>query len=430
MRPIAVVFSLVFFSCPALAQLPADCAQRLPDRMTYEHVQAKIQRCRLRTADSVLALFPPTFLSNYVLMHSARGRQQASIEAPRAILYGLDASLVVAFNGDPRQRAFEDLEFMQFRRDTKTFEFRRITFPEGAAANLPEPVFSAANPMECAGCHRRDNPRPNWDGHLLWPGSFGAEDDFIFRRDGSTATEDGKRFALFWRIGKPAGRYRHLATVRGPAAQLPNEQLGALMGALNAEKIAHELARDPRTRPFRHALMGAAVCSPTMPIDSFLPPIVRSRARNPLARVIADMRENHNESFRNRFLRLRDQLPGVPETPRVRQALGDIERGAAVYGENEVAVVAAFRFLVEEVLGLPMRQWSLELASRNYVFADGGEGLARVRAPLAEEMFRDDPRVLTFARGLSERRFSANPRATAEFCESLRQRSLSELGAP
>lgn len=398
----------------AHAQLPADCQRKLPEPLTYEILRARVEACHVRSVEDLLTVFPDSFLANYTLVHDARGRQQASVISPRAILFGHDASLVVAFNGDPAQRAYEDLELMQFRADTKRFEFRRITFPEGAAANLPAAVFSNANPMECAGCHRREDPRPNWDGGLLWPGVFGAEDDFIFRPGGSTANTDGERYREFFRQSKNRGRYRFLSAVHATDSALPNTFLGIKLGALNFQNVARRIAEQPAARPYRFALLGTVSC-PQMTTDAFLPPNVLAKAPHTFAALAQDGLQFNNESFRMRLARLRSSIPTSPENPRIAAAEKEVLAGRPVYGTLENNALAGFRLIAEDLLGLPVRMWSMEVGSRHYVFADGAEGLAALRGPLQDEFFKADFR---FAR-----RRSLSP----VDCEELRRQSLAEL---
>ena len=408
-----------------------DCRARLPEALTFELLQERIELCSVRSIDELLSVFPKTHLENYTLMHEARGRQRASLDAPRAILFGRDAKLIVAFNGDPRANAYEDLELIQFRDATKTFELRSITFPEGERADLAKAEISPANPMMCLGCHRRDNPRPNWDGYILWPGAFGAEDDFIFREDGSRKNEDGRRFEAFMANGKKTARYRHLAEKLGKDAVIPNSLFGIKLNHLNMQSITRELENEPRVRPFRYALVAAVICGneDESYFPTVLPPKVLAKAKRTFRQLVDDTEKSHTESFLLRLMRLQKLTPSAPETPRIAKYSQDGAAGRTIYGRSSAAEIAGFRLVMEEILGLPMLQWSMELPFRNYMFADGYRGLAEIETHLIEAFLKDDPKFAAILKPYKSPNgvHSRYRYPVEEVCKRLKAKSLKEL---
>lgn len=118
----------------------------------------------------------PELFDTFILMYRSKSLQKGSFLAPRALLFEGSGRLVVSFNGDPKDyTGYNKLEVMQFRDDTKKFEFREIAFRDGQP-----PQFSQANPAKCMQCHQspdRKNidPRPNWEPYNVWPGAYGSD---------------------------------------------------------------------------------------------------------------------------------------------------------------------------------------------------------------------------------------------------------------
>lgn len=101
-------------------------------------------------------LFDPRFFGsgNYRLFFHSQSIQPGSKEFPRIVLSGKDSKLFIGFNhklGEDRA-----LELIQFREETKSWEFSEIGF------NNNKPVRSSANPKLCLQCHG-DGPeaKPN-----------------------------------------------------------------------------------------------------------------------------------------------------------------------------------------------------------------------------------------------------------------------------
>lgn len=122
----------------------------------------------------------PEFFTRYILMYRSRSLQQSSYLAPRALLVGPAAKLVISFNGDPSHRGYQNLEVMEYFDEGQRFEFREISFKKGKG-----PIFSKANPQRCLVCHQNSkrtvaDPRPNWEPYSLWPGAYGSNGNMKF----------------------------------------------------------------------------------------------------------------------------------------------------------------------------------------------------------------------------------------------------------
>jgi hypothetical protein len=189
MKPAGARFS----AAPALA-LTLFCAQMFSaaadaqtygvdpaadDKINFDSFAKAVAARRVESLDEALALVPPRFFTNHVLVYRSRSLQDSSYLYPRAIVFGESGKFLLAFNGHEKHRGYNQLELIQFRDRTNSWEFREMTFAKGKA-----PEISAPNPKKCLECHqspRRANvdPRPNWEPYNFWPGAFGSVDDEI-----------------------------------------------------------------------------------------------------------------------------------------------------------------------------------------------------------------------------------------------------------
>lgn len=248
--------------------------------MDFESLRALIETQHLRSVESVLERLAPVLRYRYALVFSSRSLQGASYQAPRVILYGMDARLVVTFNGDPGQAGYLALETLEFDAERHEFLFREILFPPAGEPKAPV-QFSASNPPRCQSCHG-SVARPIWDSWPLWPGAYGqrygmrlsaAERDgleqFLARRNSDPRYRHllgAERFANEETF-RPTSRSRYSGTVEEP----PNAELAALLGDLMNISIARELEQQRAFSAFRYALLGLSSehCGG---VAEFLPP--------------------------------------------------------------------------------------------------------------------------------------------------------------
>lgn len=249
--------------------------------VTYESVVQLIQQQHLTSIEQLLPLLPKEYRSESVLMHTSKSKQEASYENPRVILSGSDGKLVMAFNGDPSQVGFNKLELIQWRDESKSFEFREITFPQNSQGKIE---FSAPNPKACLDCHGGNDPRPNWHPYPSWPGAFGSQDDIVgdkfdnFKETFPTRHsrydfDQGRKEALYVDKLKLAAkthpRYKFLENLNthydypGELDRLkgtPNSNLTGRLADLNFQRIARKIKTIPNYQTFKYAILGAIDC--------------------------------------------------------------------------------------------------------------------------------------------------------------------------
>lgn len=251
---------MVLFPSIALASQP----------LTFEGVVGLIEKHGIQSIPELLPRLPRDYRSHYTLMYRSRSLQAASYLNPRAIVFGADAKLILAFNGHPSQKGYDRLEIIQFRDETKSFEFREITF--GSKVHVSPP-----NPPVCKQCHR-DDLRPNWEPYPNWSGAYGSNDDRFSHYD----RRDQEELSELRGFLKSAGshpRYRHLVDLKagytqpsgdGDAYGLPsfrvryahNSVFTHRLALLNSQRIAREIMANPTYAAYKYALLGMIACDP------------------------------------------------------------------------------------------------------------------------------------------------------------------------
>ncbi len=163
--------------------------------LTFREIENWTRRGEVRSVEDVLRRLPQDFRSRFVLMERSRSLQEASSAAPRAILFGDKAELVLSFNGDPGQRGYGHLESVELDPRTLTYEIRSIDF------TASPPRISAPNPEICLKCHRQI-PRPNWEPYPYWPGVLGESPKYT--------AEERLRLESFAKAAAQHPRYKYL----------------------------------------------------------------------------------------------------------------------------------------------------------------------------------------------------------------------------
>jgi hypothetical protein len=219
------------------------CSTSWAASFTYTDLVNLIQQNNITSVEALLPKLPEDLRSNYTLMYASGSLQGATYANPRAIMFGTDASLTCAFNGDVSEIGFDHFECFQFDKESRSFDFHQIAFPT-ATAKIKKVVFSksgmsADGTTSCLSCHSAD-PRPNWDGYSFWSGSYGASDDEV---------GDPTQYAAFVKTRPSHPRYKWL--IQGTDSDAPyndndistrpNLRFSDFVGRMNAFRAARIL---------------------------------------------------------------------------------------------------------------------------------------------------------------------------------------------
>ena len=366
---------------------------------------------KLDAIEQVLPLLPLSYRSRYTLLFDSRSLHGSSFERPRVLLYGDDASFIVSFNGEPSQAAFRGLETMEFDRERKVFNYREILFP--AAPGQPV-MISEANPPKCLKCHTSP-ARPIWDSFPSWPGAYGEK----YRAQLTTAEAAG--LAALLRDWKTHPRYRHLVGLDNYARpetfspsvrtryenaeqESPNTELTVLLARQHFTAILAELRSNPAFARWQYAL-AAALDGGCGEVTHFIP---------------APLLGGFKESWSAFQARTDDanRRQGTFKTLRLQSRNGAY--GGATASGGQAEDLAAFRYVVEQGLGMSTRQWTMALEKDTYDFAMPGEARQELQRQLWAFLKEQEP-------ALAELRSLREVSGGGKYCARLERLSLQAL---
>ena len=348
----------------------------------YAALRQLVEERRLDTIEQVLPLLPLGYRARYTLIFDSRSLHGSSFANPRALLYGDDARFIVSFNGEAAQAGYRALETMEFDPARKVFNYREILFP--AVSGEPV-VFSRENPPKCLKCHTTP-ARPIWDSFPTWPGAYGEK----YRAPLSSTEAAGLESLLGnW---KTHPRYRHLVALDryarpetfSPSARTryenaetesPNTELTILLARQHLAAILAEVRSQTAFSRWQYAL-AAALDGGCGEVSHFIPDALLNR---------------FNESWKAFQTRTgsANRRQAIFKALRMQPRGGGY--GGAVSSDGVVEDLAAFRFVVEQGLGMSTRQWTMALEKDTYDFAMPGEARMELQRQFWEAFARDDP---------------------------------------
>jgi hypothetical protein len=247
MRKLLIILISGFLSLAALAD----------QKFGFQELEALILKKDVKSVDDLIPLLPKSMRSSFTLMHDSAGLQKASPEFPRAILFGLDARLIVAFNGSPKHPGYNTIETIEYDPPTASFSLRQITFPKGPGDKVE---FSEANPPRCLKCHQQD-PRPNWELAARWTGAWDHNEQPLSGEDLKTFRDfqagnakkppyvsllppEGAQLSPFWGEDDPVD-YRFM----------PNNRLGKILLRYQADRALRIIKKSPQFERYKELLL-------------------------------------------------------------------------------------------------------------------------------------------------------------------------------
>ena len=346
----------------------------------FDSLRRLVETRRIQTIEDLIAALPDDLRTHYALVFSSRSLQGASFDAPRVILFGSDARLIVTFNGDASERGNSAIETAEFDPINSRFVFRELTFSGDSGS--ARATVSAPNPARCIACHGLP-ARPIWDVPPLWPGAYGEH----YHAGLSSAEVSGIR--EFLRSQPTHPRYRYLvgaaafadretyapssrATYNGLSAEPPNAQLSALLTRQNVQSMVSELAAQPAFAAHRYVLLAAAGAG-CGSLTDFYPQSLRSS-------IGADLSHFAQSSAAADRLQLRAKGSRLASGSRAYQI------AASPVELNEL------RFVAETSLHVSTQRWTLALERGTYDFSAPADAFTFEQA-LFELIARSDEGV-------------------------------------
>jgi hypothetical protein len=386
----------------------------------FAALRTVIETRQVNSVEELVPLLPATLRARYALVFASRSLQQATYSAPRVILYGSDAHLVLTFDGDPGQSGFYTVETLEFGQD-KRFRLREIRFP---APSSPEPVsFSESNPATCQACHGSP-PGPVWDTWPLWPGAYGQRYDaplsaperaglqsFLARQ----ASHSRYRYLLgTQRLADPATfRVTHSKRYGAAPQEPPNAELAALLGSLTVESLARQMREQPGFVDYQYALLGLAD-NDCGTVGDFLPSGSRPAA------VVGLRRLSDASAVANRWAAtVKGQRLSTLSAP----ATAIHFPTQSVATTSLAAALVPLRLIAEAGLAMNTDAWTLALEKGTYDFTPSPGASRTLRDALLAKMASQDPNLAalgSYATSVDGDRY----------CRYLQRRSQAALSSP
>ncbi|MFK7826175.1 MAG: cytochrome c [Oligoflexales bacterium] len=116
------------------------------------------------TPEDVLKNLPEKVRPNWMMMHTSRSNQFASMENPRVILMAPNGKFIVTVETVPNSKT---VEVAVFDYNTNTWDLVGLTYDSEKETEIERET--------CKACHSQ-SPRPNWTAYNSWPGTVGDRD--------------------------------------------------------------------------------------------------------------------------------------------------------------------------------------------------------------------------------------------------------------
>lgn len=253
--------------------LALSCAGASAGTVDTQWIEQRLLDPKVQTIDDLLDKLPSSYTQYFTLAHHSDSLQKASAAHPRAILYGQDAKLLMAFNGHASHQGYEKLELIEFQDNTSRFRFYSLERGASGALQLTE------QRKDCAGCHgAEDDLRPNWAAYNIWPGFFGARADATDRVYGEPGEPEliqtffdgapykhprySKIFGLYESFGIQSPRGRRL---QESPNHTRNSNFTNRLAQLNFARIARILRDSPEYPRYKFAIVGSLLCTYQLP---------------------------------------------------------------------------------------------------------------------------------------------------------------------
>ena len=351
--------------------------------ITFDSLKKLITDNNVNSIESLLPLLPKELVSQYALVTQSRSQQEASPSNPRVILFGSNAKFILTFNGDPKQKGYRTLEVTEFKDDTKTFEYREISFSPGG-----KPSYSQSNPSTCLQCHGTP-PRPIWDSYPLWPGTYGSQENELDSARGASKKEE-TQYQTFWKSHLKDPRYQVLPKMDfvhiygiddvisdSSKAPVANSELGLLLNRLNAQGVARDLKMTSTINPLRYALVAASFCEGMSP-EEFLPPALRAQMGKSFAVAREETRLAQAKNLADRLATESALIDEAPQHPFVTIRKSDLPDNNTVtqYGTtgDPDTMTSKLRYLAEP-FGYSFTSGTLAFPRDSYSSWDGLMGI-------------------------------------------------------
>ncbi len=142
--------------------------------------------------DVFISRLPKNYRRHFTMIHRSFSIQEATPMAPRVVLFGPHAKVVMTFNAGPeydgkKLAGGETIEIMEYDSKAKEWHFSELSFDKNKKAKLEE------HPAKCVMCHSgtpkavelsqapfyKGKLKPIFPQYPFWPGFYGSVNDIV-----------------------------------------------------------------------------------------------------------------------------------------------------------------------------------------------------------------------------------------------------------
>jgi len=123
---------------------------------------------------------------NYMVIGNSHSLHGTRPGYPRIAIKSPNSELIVTYNTDPNDKAYNTIEVQRWNGKLGKFEYTELDFGSAdipARGDLPaipaRPSHVENNPTKCMECHKGPSPRPNWGTYRAWAEVLPPRDDMI-----------------------------------------------------------------------------------------------------------------------------------------------------------------------------------------------------------------------------------------------------------
>ncbi len=327
--------------------------------------------------------YPDIFHAIYKSFGSNFENLHIDHENPR-ILLEMNNS-ILAFSGNPKDNYSDTaMEVISYNENLRELELYLLQFKNSDSHDKKLSILK--NPKFCLGCHTaytqagekyiengKNRIRYIWDNYFVWPGYYGSH-------NGKLAGNEKTNFKKFLenaktnKIYKPLPKKILLRKLKEKNIHAPQTDpigiryiladIGGTMFRLQ-QKIVYDDILD-NFPSFKYAVVGSVGCPDAdYPIDSFLPPQVKSQLNFPNYQdVLSDTIDKTNKDFKERIKLVRDWT-GAEDTD-LNRANKFLKPGKSLiytkgfYNSPEmVGVIARLRYVVDSIWKPGILTWTM-----------------------------------------------------------------------
>lgn len=198
--------------------------------VSWETIKSPEEAVCFKSIDKAMAAMPERIRANWVMIHTTRSAQAASLQKPRIIMVSPDGSFLASAATD--QEKSKDFEVAVYNYEKNQWDFAGIDFTQ----NPPKVEREL-----CKSCHGTE-PHPIWTEYPNWPAAFAGQPQTLKDQEAAILNEiaSGKSTLPFVKNLKMRSSYR-AGAILYPASKYSGIENNQTLNVVIAIKAARSL---------------------------------------------------------------------------------------------------------------------------------------------------------------------------------------------